>query len=167
MAEEFKIKTSIELDDKKARKQLASLKTSAKENNIKLNVEMNASSLNNLKQLENTLKQINKLSRETQNGLFGGKGNSNGNINKLTSQYDNFRKKIESTQRQLKKFTQTNILDNKQIGEINKLSGELKRLSNIKLGGLNSKALSDLSNVQSKLANMKIPDMNTKMASQF
>ncbi|HBF5204806.1 TPA: phage tail tape measure protein, partial [Clostridioides difficile] len=90
MAEEFKIKTSIELDDKKARKQLASLKTSAKENNIKLNVEMNTSSLNNLKQLENTLKQINKLSRETQNGLFGGKGNSNGNINKLTSQYDNF-----------------------------------------------------------------------------
>ncbi len=34
MAEEFKIKTSIELDDKKARQQLASLKTFAKENNV-------------------------------------------------------------------------------------------------------------------------------------
>lgn len=34
MAEEFKIKTSIELDDKKARKQLASLQASAKENNV-------------------------------------------------------------------------------------------------------------------------------------
>lgn len=36
MAEEFKIKTSIELDDKKARQQLTSLKTSAKENNVEL-----------------------------------------------------------------------------------------------------------------------------------
>ncbi|VIF92366.1 Uncharacterised protein [Clostridioides difficile] len=36
MSEEFKIKTSIELDDKKARQQLASLKTSAKENNVEL-----------------------------------------------------------------------------------------------------------------------------------
>lgn len=33
---EFKIRTSIELDDSKAKKQLASLKTSAKENNVEL-----------------------------------------------------------------------------------------------------------------------------------
>ncbi len=33
---EFKIKTSIELDDEKAKAQLKSLKTSAKENNVEL-----------------------------------------------------------------------------------------------------------------------------------
>ena len=104
---EFKIKTSIELDDEKAKAQLKSLQTSAKENNIKLNVEMNTSSLNNLKQLETVLSQINKLSRETQNGLFGGKSTngSNSGVNSLLSEYQKLINTKNSIEKQMSKTT--------------------------------------------------------------
>ncbi|MCC0645490.1 phage tail tape measure protein [Clostridioides sp. ZZV14-6150] len=239
---EFKIKTSIELDDEKAKAQLKSLQTSAKENNIKLNVEMNTSSLNNLKQLETVLSQINKLSRETQNGLFGGKSTkgSNSGVNSLLSEYqklintknsiekqmskttnvqsyavlekqlssvlgkiqtvgsaleglqgkakidsssyENMQRTLASTfqkiqgdiqkaQNQIAKFKQTHILDEKQSAIIDSVSKQLNNLSNIKLENLGfrgiSKLLADFQSVQSVMANLKIPEVNSKVESQF
>ncbi|EOE7167535.1 phage tail tape measure protein [Clostridioides difficile] len=239
---EFKIKTSIELDDEKAKAQLKSLQTNAKENNIKLNVEMNTSSLNNLKQLETVLGQINKLSRETQNGLFGSKSTkgSNSSVNSLLSEYqklinkknsiekqmskttniqsyavlekqlssvlgkiqtvgsaleglqgkakidsssyENMQRTLASTfqkiqgdiqkaQNQIAKFKQTHILDEKQSAIIDSVSKQLNNLSNIKLENLSfrgiSKLLADFQSVQSVMANLKIPEINSKVESQF
>ncbi|MCC0642479.1 MULTISPECIES: hypothetical protein [unclassified Clostridioides] len=121
---EFKIKTSIELDDEKAKAQLKSLQTSAKENNIKLNVEMNTSSLNNLKQLESVLTKINALSAKTQNGLFGGKSakSSNSGVNNLISDYQKLINKKNAIEKQMSKTTNTQ--------SYTELNGQLTRTMN-------------------------------------
>lgn len=121
---EFKIKTSIELNDEKAKAQLKSLQTSAKENNIKLNVEMNTSSLNNLKQLETVLNKINALSAKTQNNLFGSKTNkgSSSGVNSLLSDYQKLINKKNTIEKQMSNTT--------NIQSYTELNGQLTRTIN-------------------------------------
>ncbi len=134
---EFKIKTSIELDDEKAKAQLKSLQTSAKENNIKLNVEMNTSSLNNLKQLESVLTKINALSAKTQNNLFGGKSNKSSSlgVNSLLSDYQKLINKKNTIEKQMSKTT--------NVQSYTELNGQLTRTIN------------QISNLGSALDNLK------------
>jgi hypothetical protein len=130
---EFKIRSTFELDDKKARKQLDDLKNQVGKKALKMNVELNLGKINGelnklqgamnkalkidgstasgLKQIESALKQVNKLSRETQKGLFansGGKTSGASNdVNKLISQYKKLMSERTALEKQMSKTTNT------------------------------------------------------------
>lgn len=79
MSDNLEIKIDLKLDDEKAQAQmtqaLSSLKdfVNSKANNINIKVNVDDTGLKNLEKIEKAVKEINKLSKEAQKSLFGGK----------------------------------------------------------------------------------------------
>ncbi|WP_024622391.1 hypothetical protein [Metaclostridioides mangenotii] len=129
---EFKIRSTFELDDKKARKQLDDLKNQVGKKALKMNVELNLSKINGelnkvqgamkkalkidnstiagLKQIESALKQINKLNRDTQKLPLGNKSrntDTTNDVNKMISQYKKLMSERAALEKQMSKTTNT------------------------------------------------------------
>lgn len=128
---EFKIRSTFELDDKKARKQLDDLKNQVGKKALKMNVELNLSKINGelnkvqgamkralkidsstiagLKQIESALKQINKLNRDTQKLPLGNKSRNTetNDVNKTISQYKRLMSERAALEKQMSKTTNT------------------------------------------------------------
>ena len=148
MAEEFKIKTKVDLDDSEARAKLIKLKNEGNDTPLKLKVKledlskfenqmkqlkglmnkafkMDGKSLSNLKQLESTLKEINKLSKKTQNGILNTKESNS--QKDLISQY----RVISSTIDKLKSQMNNGLGDigaEKTLKQIKDLENQLDKI---------------------------------------
>ena len=148
MAEEFKIKTKVDLDDSEARAKLIKLKNEGNDTPLKLKVKledlskfenqmkqlkglmnkafkMDEKSLSNLKQLESTLKEINKLSKKTQNGILNTKESNS--QKDLISQY----RVISSTIDKLKSQMNNGLGDigvEKTLKQIKDLENQLDKI---------------------------------------
>lgn len=148
MAEEFRIKTKVDLDDSEARAKLIKLKNEGNDTPLKLKVKledlskfenqmkqlkglmnkafkMDEKSLSNLKQLESALKEINKLSKKTQNGILNTKESNS--QKDLISQY----RVISSTIDKLKSQMNNGLGDigvEKTLKQIKDLENQLDKI---------------------------------------
>lgn len=83
MSENLEIKIDLELNDEKVKGQMTQALNSLKElannkaNNIDIKINVDKNGLTELAKVERAVKEINKLSKEAQKSLFGGKSNSN------------------------------------------------------------------------------------------
>lgn len=160
---EFKIRSTFELDDKKARKQLDDLKNQVGKKALKMNVELNLSKINGelnklqgamkralkidnstisgLKQIESAIKQINKLNRNTQLPYKTKNTDATNDVNKTISQYKRLMSERAALEKQMSKTT------NSQSYQM--LNNQLERVK------------ANITSVTSKLDGMKV---NTNFA---
>ncbi|HBF4994866.1 TPA: phage tail tape measure protein [Clostridioides difficile] len=165
---EFKIRTSIELDDSKAKKQMATLQESTKGKPIKLDVQMNTSSLNNLKQLEAVLTKINALSAKTQNSLFGGKSFNNSGISKVSSQFTKLQRDATNLQSKLASLGKSGYVD---TSKLKALSSDLKKIQNLNFKNMNSSgmnaAISGMESLKNKYKELESATKQSKFNAKF
>lgn len=165
---EFKIRTSIELDDSKAKKQMATLQESTKGKPIKLDVQMNTSSLNNLKQLEAVLTKINALSTKTQNSLFGGKSFNNSGVSKASSQFAKLQRDATNLQSKLASLGKSGYVD---TSKLKALSSDLKKIQNLNFKNMNSSgmnaAISGMESLKNKYKELESATKQSKFNAKF
>lgn len=89
----------------------------------------------------------------------------------LSSTFQSIQGKTEQAKKSLESLSKSKILDEKQLQDVKKLESEITRLSNLKLKDMKfmdmSKALQDIDSVKSKISSIKMPDINTKLSTQF
>ena len=151
---EFKIKTHVDVDDKQAKEKIKGLKQLGEKEKINLKVDiekinlhkLNAQAkqlqgafnkafkfdkkaISNLKSLENTIKEINKLSKSSQNALFGGDSSKNikSSQSQLVSMYKDTYSTITKLQNELRKGMTSKSID-ETIADIRRLEGQLDNI---------------------------------------
>ena len=95
------------------------VKTQLNELNQALNnaFKLDGKQLNNLKQIQSTLKEINKLSKDVQKGLFGSGSaktnttSTNKELEATKAKYESLKKSAESLQKQMSKTIDTQAYD--------------------------------------------------------
>lgn len=130
---DFKINASVVIDSNKADAELLKLQKQAEKKKLKVDVQigniaklnsqlsqvtnvlnkafkMDKSSLSNLKQIEDTLKQINKLGKDVQKNIFGGNSSKGANdaskgVDKLLNQYKQLISQKTALEKQMSKTT--------------------------------------------------------------
>lgn len=82
MSENVEVKIGVDIDDQKAKAKfndtMQALQAIANSKALNLKIDVNENALKNLSKIESTIKEINKLSRESQKALFGGNSGTNG-----------------------------------------------------------------------------------------
>lgn len=175
---EFKIRLSTEIDEGKSTSQLESLKSKLEKSPIKLKVDfgnlskqikdinsamksafrMDNKQLSNLKALKTTLQEINKLSKQTSNKLFGGDSGATQEtkqLNTLIKKYDQLMSKKQSIEKQLSNIKVGNLTSS-QAKEIDKLKASLKSLESFKIDAKDlTKSTNELSQLENKLKEVK------------
>lgn len=175
---DFKIRLSTEIDEGKSTSQLESLKTKLEKSPIKLKVDfgdlskqikdinsamknafrMDNKQLSNLKSLKTTLQEINKLSKQTSNKLFGGDSGATQEtkqLNTLIKKYDQLMSKKRSIEKQLSNIKVGNLTGS-QAKEIDRLKASLKSLESFKIDTKDlTKSTSELSQLENKLKEVK------------
>ena len=182
---DFRIKLTTEVEEGKSRAQLEDIVSKLERNKIKLKFDtssfktemnqlqqvmnnafkLNPKQLNNLNSIKTTLKEINKMSKQLQNTLFGGNNSSNAskvnnevnNIKSLTKEYDRCQAKIKSLQGQMSKTTnaQSYAVLEKQLREVQERAISTSK-SLDKMGGnpnLTQKLASSFQSLQQKIEN--------------
>lgn len=175
---DMKIRLSTEINEGKSESQLESLKSKLEKSPIKLKVDfgdlskqikdinsamknafrMDNKQLSNLKALKTTLQEINKLSKQTSNKLFGGDlgtTQETKQLNTLIKKYDQLMSKKQSIEKQLSNIKVGNLTSS-QAKEIDRLKASLKSLEGFKIDTKDlTKSTSELSQLENKLKEVK------------